>query len=455
MKRILAGLLAAALLLGLCACGAPAVSSSGALIRAAKKETTPNQPHDEDYYDEKTGEYDDKAMNKASDEYYAYWEKTREAMDRYESSALDSFNSSLLPLMLASEQGENTVCSPLNIWFCLAMLAEITDGQARQEVLDAMGVNSREELRTLVSNIWKANYQNSDYNKVLLSSALWLDDSVKYKKDTLATLADVHMADSYSGKPGSDELNKALRDWLNEATGNLLADQIDTLELTPDTIAALTTAIWYKAAWYDEFEESNNLEDTFTAADGSEVTATYMSGTDEDNIYVGDGFTAVSKRLDDNSSMWFLLPDEGVSPTDLLASGAAASFLADPGQAQTEYARIHLFLPKFDVSIQKDLIPVLEAMGISEVMAPGADFSPLTDDVDNIALTGALHGARLTLNEEGVEAAAYTIMMCGAAGDFEDPPEVDFTLNRPFLFGLTSQSGDLLFAGVVNDPTVQ
>ena len=57
----------------------------------------------------------------------------------------------------------------------------------------------------------------------------------------------------------------------------------------------------------------------------------------------------------------------------------------------------------------------------------------------------------VAIDEEGVTAAAYTVMMtCGAARPPED--EIDFTLDRPFLFLVTSQDNLPLFTGVVEQP---
>ena len=48
-------------------------------------------------------------------------------------------------------------------------------------------------------------------------------------------------------------------------------------------------------------------------------------------------------------------------------------------------------------------------------------------------------------------AAAYTVMM--EAGAAEPPDEeIDFTLDRPFVFAITSQDGLPLFIGIVNTP---
>ena len=75
----------------------------------------------------------------------------------------------------------------------------------------------------------------------------------------------------------------------------------------------------------------------------------------------------------------------------------------------------------------------------------------MTTDIDNVTLSQAKHDARMTIDEEGCTAAAYTVMaMAGAAA----PPkeEIDFVLDRPFLFAITGIDGLPLFIGVVNHP---
>ena len=57
----------------------------------------------------------------------------------------------------------------------------------------------------------------------------------------------------------------------------------------------------------------------------------------------------------------------------------------------------------------------------------------------------------MAIDEEGVTAAAYTVM--AAAGSSAPPEdEVDFVLDRPFLFVLASDDGLPLFAGTVAQP---
>jgi len=61
------------------------------------------------------------------------------------------------------------------------------------------------------------------------------------------------------------------------------------------------------------------------------------------------------------------------------------------------------------------------------------------------------HGATVSIDEEGVTAAAYVAMnMAGSAMPPED--EIDFVLDRPFLFVITSSDGLPLFIGTVYHP---
>ena len=69
--------------------------------------------------------------------------------------------------------------------------------------------------------------------------------------------------------------------------------------------------------------------------------------------------------------------------------------------------------------------------------------------MDGAALTKVQHAARLTMDEEGVTATAFTAMGYGAGGPEN---QMDFTLDRPFLFVVKTESGLPLFAGIVNEP---
>ena len=62
-----------------------------------------------------------------------------------------------------------------------------------------------------------------------------------------------------------------------------------------------------------------------------------------------------------------------------------------------------------------------------------------------------VHGARLKIDEEGAEGAAYVkVTAPGAAPPLDD--RVELKLDRPFVFVLTNSDNIPLFVGIVHNP---
>ncbi|MBP5250750.1 MAG: serpin family protein, partial [Lachnospiraceae bacterium] len=78
-----------------------------------------------------------------------------------------------------------------------------------------------------------------------------------------------------------------------------------------------------------------------------------------------------------------------------------------------------------------------------------ADFSPIMD-IPDVSLDEAIHAARVKIDEEGVEAAAFTVMMMKNTAVMV-PQIIDFTVDRPFHFVMTDQNGVPTFVGTVNN----
>lgn len=370
--------------------------------------------------------------------------------------SLSACFSASIPALLRECENSNTVCSPLNIYMALAMLAEITDGTSRQQILDALNAPSPEALRALAGQVWNAHYLDDGASATVLANSLWLDEGIRFNADTVRTLADGYYASVFQGDLGSDGMNGLLQDWLNTQTRGLLQEQAQNMALEPETVLALASTICYRAKWTTRFSESKNTEDIFHSPSG-EMTATFLHRTMNTGSYFwGADFSATYLTLEDGSKMWLILPDEGYTPADILESGEALALPLSRDYSSSENVvciKINLSLPKFDVSGEPDLKSSLEALGITDVFRQDtADFSPILSDVNGPCwLDSISHAARVKIDEEGVEAAAYTVMsVTGNAMPPED--EVDFTLDRPFLFVITSHDNLPLFAGVVNEP---
>ncbi len=385
---------------------------------------------------------------------YDNWNADQKKQQAYFKDAgdLDHFISETVPAILGNAEGQNRVYSPLNVYMALAMLAETTDGHTRFEILRVLDTLSMDKLRKKAKAVWNANYNDDGAVTSLLASSLWLRDGMLYNNDTLKTLAETYYASSYRGKMGSASYDKAYRAWLSKNTGGLLNDYIEDKKLPADTVLAIATTVLFQAKWEREFSSKNNVTDIFHGTDGDQ-NVTYMKTTDYyGRYYWGEKFSASSLGLTESGSMFFILPDEGVTVDELLKDKEALSFIATGGQTKNNQTiKVHYTIPKFDVSSELQLNEALQSLGIRSVFTNDADFSPLGEETpEGTYLSTVNHGARVTIDEEGVTAVAFTEMMyAGAAPPPEE--EIYFTVDRPFIFVITGECGTPLFVGVVNN----
>lgn len=432
----------------------PGMGGSPALLAAAVYPEMPQHPRD----------YNDNAAMQS------WYESVRaQQMQRKEySGALDGYLRRSLPKLLAGAAGENRVCSPLNVYLALAMLSEAAGGESRAQLLELLGADSLETLRARAKAVWNANYQDDGTTRSILSSSLWLDEDVDFVQETLDTLAADYYASSYRGQAGSADYDRMLQAWLNEHTGGLLEAYVNDIELDDDTLLALVTAVDFYASWIQEFRAEQNETGVFHALDG-DLEAEFMRETRWANYYWGERFSAVQKELELGlipGNMWLLLPDEGVSPEALLEDEEVLNFLltdkdryradGSPAWENSAFVELHLSLPKFDVAAKTDLIGSLQALGVTDIFEPGqADFSPTVQNQEDLLpyIAKAEHAARVSIDETGVTGAAYTVVEMRAGGAPVMPEDqVDFVLDRPFLFAVTGADGLPLFVGIVQTP---
>ena len=410
-------------------------------------------PNQEEYV-KKNGAFDDEQYSKAYD---AWWEDARAKRELAGNvQGMDGFIRKSAGQFLSSKKAQNTVYSPLNVYMALGMLAELTDGNSRQQILDLLGSEDVMSLREQIARLWDANYYDDGVVTSILAASLWLNEDVPFVQSTMDTLAASYRASSYRGKMGSASFDKCLQDWLNAQTGGLLKEQASSEKMTEDTILALATTIYFRAQWNTKFSASATKEEVFHAADG-DLTCKFMH-KDECGMtyYWGDQFSAVAQGLEQSGSMWLILPDEGVSPNDLLEDAQAMDFLVSNHRSEWEdrkEALVNLAVPQFDVVSRLDLCQGLKDLGITDVFDMGrSDFSNMTTAIDEVYLSKASHAARVAVDEEGVTAAAYTVMEADAGGAMPQGEEIDFVLDRPFLFVVTGMDGMPLFMGVVQQP---
>ena len=373
---------------------------------------------------------------------------------------LAAFTGECASYVLSGTDSENRLFSPINAYIGLAMTAELVSGNSQNQLLDALGASSADALRSRISTVWEeVEDTRNGSERCTIANALWLDRDVTYTQETMDDIAYYYYASVYEGDLGSSRTERDMTAWMKNNTGGMIQKRKSPDIAPEDQLLTLTSAIYFRSKWSDEFNASDNTQGQFHTAAG-DVAATFMNKDEYHmNYYWYEDFGAVEMYLKNGSTMWFILPDEDKTVDDVLDNDAYMTMITEdhPWDEDAEhyrYMKVNLSVPQFDVSSSADLKEALQNMGVTDIFDPAcADFSPsivATPDKPPY-ITAVNQDVRVKIDEKGVTAAAYIeIPGAGAAA----PPEeiIDFVLDRPFVFAVT-KSQIPLFVGTVNDPT--
>ncbi len=427
------------------AAGDAVVAKAMALAEAVYPEAAP--------YPDEEGLMQKRISAEEWDAQYDAWSAERKARRERQSTvapdAMDFFRRTA-PTILKSENGENAAYAPLNVYLALSLLASVSAGDTGAQVLALLGADSVEALQKTAEDLWLGCYRDDGAATCTLANSIWLSRGEEYNEDLLKALSERMYLSAYQGVMGDEAYDNALRQWINDNTGNLLKEQAGELSFSAETVFALASTIYFRGKWDAEFRQENNEVAPFHGPSGDE-DVTYMCQRTLETYYWADQFAAIGKPFATGETMYLILPDEGVSPDALYEDPALYGLLDGTGAGvDSTYINVNLRMPKFDIAASRDLCASLMALGVTDAFQMGADFSPLSDRED-LYVSEVKHAVRVTVDEEGCTAAAFTEMqMCGSAMPPED--EVDLTLDRPFLFVIVGETGVPLFAGTVNRP---
>ena len=96
------------------------------------------------------------------------------------------------------------------------------------------------------------------------------------------------------------------------------------------------------------------------------------------------------------------------------------------------------------------LLAVLAGMGMPDAFGASADFSGMTGS-KGLSISAVFHNAFVSVDEEGTEATAATVMVLQES--IYDIEPIPVTVNRPFIFLIRdTDTGAVLFLGRVMNP---
>lgn len=347
----------------------------------------------------------------------------------------------------ADIRGGNTLISPLSIAAALGMTA---NGAARETLTQAEAVIGLPRDRI---NAVMAGLPRDGAGTLHLANGIWFrDHDLTVSPAFLQTNADYYGAAARQTAM-NDTTRREVNAYIEDETNGMIKDMLDKGTVTDDTVMLLVNALAFEAEWASVYYKSDVRGSDFTRADGSTVTADFMYGAE--SVYLRDekaeGFVKYYKGRD--YAFAALLPNEGISLDDYLASLTGTGLIDTLNNAETTL--VQTALPKFSYDCSYSLADPLTRAGMGSWFDPDtADFSAMAESPrGNIYVDRILHKTFIQVAEKGTRAGAATVVIAAdGCAAIEEPRRV--YLDRPFLYMIIDCASNLpVFIGTVDNPS--
>ena len=349
----------------------------------------------------------------------------------------ESFADKLSSLM---PQDKNYMFSPLSLKTALAMAANGSEGETRDEILSALGIENLDEYNKSVKEMIE-NYSKSDILNINVANSIWLntDKTAENFSDDFEKL----MKENFKADSGTvtDKSISLINDWVKEKTNGKIPSIVS--DKNSDFLAMLVNAVYFKGAWQNDFSKSATEDGVFTDRNGKENTVSFMHDTAWIQVSQKDGVTITklpyktsdgknSSNLD--VSMYLLMSDKAFNAEKELSA------------AKFDSVYTALSMPKFRIEYSAGMSDMLKKIGINKAFTNTADLSSMLTGSGRTLISDVIHKTYIDVDEEGTEAAAVTGVSVGATSLTPTPTEINY--NKPFTFVIKDNtSGDILFMG--------
>ncbi|MBO4848029.1 MAG: serpin family protein [Clostridia bacterium] len=347
------------------------------------------------------------------------------------------------------ENGENVLMSPLSVMSALAMTANGAKGDTRSQMEEVLGM-SVEELNDFFTQ-YIPKLKNDDTTNIDIANSIWFTDDPRFTVNEafLQKNADHFAADIYRA-PFDGTTLRDINNWVKLKTHGMIPEILDKID-RDSAVMYLVNALAFEAEWPSVYRSTDVWKGDFTAEDGTKTSVDFMHGSESRFIAddLAKGFIKPYKG--GKYAFAALLPNEGVSISDYIASldgGKLLAMLSDPVETKVQTA-----IPKFETKYSSNMADLLASMGMPLAFDTfGADFTDLgTSTAGNIYINRVLHKTFIEVGERGTRAGAATVVeMNDSAMFIEDIKEV--ILDRPFVYMLIDCETNLpFFIGALTD----
>lgn len=282
--------------------------------------------------------------------------------------------------------------------------------------------------------------------RLAVTNSLWAQRGAPFESPYLDTLAldygaGVNLLDFQADPQGATD---TINEWVAAKTENRIEKLLATL--SSDTKMVLVNAVYFNAAWQNQFVKAVTAAGTFHAPTG-DISVSMMHNLVKVNAAQTADYDAIALPYEGGKVEFVAVAPKAGTFSTFESGFDRAKF--DGVIAGFSTQKVQVTLPRFTVAPDTfSLDSELVALGMSSMYGQSADFRGITS-MSGFGVNAVVHKAFIKVDEDGTEAAAATEVAGGSA----IVDALRMTFDRPFLFAIRDvPTGDILFMGRVVAP---
>lgn len=345
----------------------------------------------------------------------------------------------------ALAQDGNALISPVSVMSALAMAADGAKGETLAQMEDVLGMTNENLRKHYGGYVHPANSDEA----LRFANSLWFrnDGGFQVNKNFVERTVEAYGADVFS-EPFDNSTLRKINFWISENTDGEIKNMLS--EIPQETVSYIINTVLFEAEWADPYYKSAVRENQpFTSADGKRQSVTMLLSDEYGLVELGKTKGFVKNYVNCDYAFVGLLPDEGVSVEDALASFRGSEFV--DAVRNTADVKVVVTVPKFDFDCKFELNEPLKAMGMPTAFSSAADFTNLgVSPMGNVYIGKVIHNSFIRFDEKGTKAGAATVVQFDAESAMVEQKTEYLTFDRPFIYAIIDRTtGMPIFIGAV------
>ena len=356
-----------------------------------------------------------------------------------------------------SNPRQNIMLSPWGIQQCFGMLTGWAPKLHSSQLNAVLGLYSQDryDLRNARLALQKTQAEFSSFNAVLFDRQYTLKQP--FIQDVNYFFGGkMYRLDLTRKKECAMVLNGIIKRESRNMFDNVFAPQ----DFANDPMMILLNVLYFKANWFNSFEEHLTKKERFMTPAASNFEAIHHSSVDMMNDekyvpYYNDGIIhgIILDYADDRFKMLVLTTVKMPSSLKTVTGNLARKGLQHFIRNSSDHNKTIIKLPKLKLESRLDLKSLLSSVGLTSIFDPRGSLRMIQNS-DAVYIDSARQVVKLSLDETGTEVAAVTIALPKAAAIRPQAVKYNkFYADHPFVLVLfDSQTQAILLTAAIVHP---